>query len=121
MAAWQVGDVVRVRLPQGLNKRGVVGISVLFSTHPEARFDGAIGEIVEINPRGPYAIPLYLVDFRGHENRISLPWQSQWFREEWLTPAKRPAAATTPAPSDAPAGEFAAATGQKETTVEGSS
>jgi ribosomal protein L21E len=121
MAAWSIGDVVRVGLPKGSNKRGVMGISVLFTTHPEARFDGATGTIVEINPRGPYGVALYLVDFRDHENRVAVPWQAQWFREEWLSSARQPAAATTPAPAEAPAGELAAASGQKQTTLEGSS
>ena len=115
MTRFGFGDVVRVELPKGLNKRGVVGISVMYTTWPEARFDGASGEVVEINPRGPLGIPLYLVDFRGHDNRIAIPWQSQWFREEWLVPAKARRAEPTGV------GELAAASGQKQTTTQGSS
>src|SRR6266508_6963691 len=89
MARFAVGDVVRVALPRGPNKRGIVGVSVLYATSPESRFDGAVGAVEQINPRGPYGIPLYLVNFRGHDNRIAIPWQSQWFREEWLIPEAR--------------------------------
>ena len=119
MAGFDVGDLVRVEMPKGVNKRGVVGISVMYTTWPEARFDGAIGDVAEINPRGPYGIPLYLVDFRGHENRIAIPWQSQWFREEWLTPARgAERREQTPA---AAGGERASAAGAGRTTTEGSS
>lgn len=83
-----VGDTVEVHMPRGHNKRGVWGISVLYTTSPEAKFDGAIGKIVDINPNGPYTIPLYLVDFRDSGNKAAIPWQVQWFREEWLRPAK---------------------------------
>lgn len=98
MAAFGIGDEVRVEMPKGVNKRGVVGISVMYTTWPEARFDGATGKVVEVNPRGPYSVPQYLVSFKDHENRVAIPWQSQWFREEWLVPAgerrtKPPAAA----------------------------
>ena len=116
MAAFGIGDEVRVEMPKGVNKRGVVGISVMYTTWPEARFDGATGDVVEVNPRGPYGMPLFLVNFRGHENRVAIPWQSQWFREEWLTPAeerRRQPAAT--------AGELMAAEGFQQTTTEGSS
>ena len=84
----QVGDTVTVHMPRGHNKRGVWGISVLYTTSPEAKFDGAVGKIVEINPEGPYTIPLYLVDFRNSGNKAAIPWQAQWFREEWLEPVK---------------------------------
>ena len=116
MARFEVGDLVRVSMPKGVNKRGVVGISVMYTTWPEARFDGAVGDVVEINPRGPLGIPLYLVDFRNHENRVAVPWQSQWFREEWLRHAedrRREAPAT--------AGELVAAEGFQETTTRESS
>ncbi|TXG83607.1 MAG: hypothetical protein E6R14_05795 [Thermomicrobiales bacterium] len=83
-----VGDTVEVHMPRGHNKRGVWGISVLYTTSPEAKFDGAVGKIVEINPEGPYTIPLYLVDFRDSGNKAAIPWQLQWFREEWLRPEK---------------------------------
>jgi hypothetical protein len=85
-----VGDVVRVSLPRGHNKRGVWGISVLYSTSPEAKFDGAVGTVVEIEPEGPYSIPQYLVDFRAHDNsRVAIPWQAQWFREVFLELVER--------------------------------
>lgn len=83
-----VGETVAVHMPRGHNKRGVWGISVLYTTSPEAKFDGAVGKIVEINPEGPYTIPLYLVDFRDSGNKAAIPWQVQWFREEWLEPVK---------------------------------
>jgi len=89
MARYAVGEDVKVKMPRGLSKRGVMGISVLYSTSPEAKFDGAVGTVTEINPKGPYGIPLYLVDFRGHENRTAIPWQVQWFREEWIVSTER--------------------------------
>ena len=89
MARYAVGEDVKVKMPRGKNKRGVVGISVMYTTSPEAKFDGAVGTVVDINPRGPYEIPLYLVDFKGHENRVSIPWLAQWFREEWIVSTER--------------------------------
>jgi hypothetical protein len=68
MAEFFVGDKVRVELPRGYSKRGVLGISVLYTTWPEARFEGATGRITEINPVGPYSVATYLVDFRGFDN-----------------------------------------------------
>jgi hypothetical protein len=92
MAEFLVGDKVKVRLPQGYSKRGVFGISVLYSTSPEARFEGAIGTIKGVNTRGPYTNAQYLVDFRGQDNsRLALPWQAHWFREEWLEFVERAA------------------------------
>ena len=118
MARFAVGDEVRVAMPRGANKRGVVGISVLYTTSPEARFDGAVGDVREINPRGPLGIPLYLVNFRGHDNRIAIPWQSEWFREEWLAAAPRRAEAAPPKQETVPvAGELAAAEGQGRSTT----
>ena len=46
--------------------------------------------MTEVNPRGPYTVHQYLVDFREHDNsRVGIPWQSQWFREEWLSLVER--------------------------------
>jgi hypothetical protein len=84
MADFQVGDVVRVAMPRGRNNRGVMGVHVMFKTSPEAKFDGATGTIVDIDPIGSHNIPLYLVDFKGHDNRIDIPWTAQWFRENWI-------------------------------------
>lgn len=89
VAAYGIGEEVKVQMPRGKNKRGVLGISVMYTTSQEAKFDGAVGTVTEINPRGPNGIPLYLVDFRGHENRTAIPWQAQWFREEWITATQR--------------------------------
>ncbi len=89
MAHYAVGEDVKVQMPRGTNKRGVMGISVMYTTSQEAKFDGAVGTIVDINPRGPYEIPLYLIDFKGHENRVAIPWLAQWFREEWIVSAER--------------------------------
>lgn len=89
MARYAIGEDVKVRMPRGKNKRGVMGISVMYTTSPEAKFDGAVGTIVDINPHGPYEIPLYLVDFKGHENRVAIPWLAQWFREEWIVSTER--------------------------------
>jgi hypothetical protein len=98
MPEFFVGDTVRVEMPRGYNKRGVLGVSVLYTTAPEARFEGAVGRIAEINPQGPYTVHQYLVDFRGHDNsRTGIPWQAQWFREEWLELVER-------APAEAGAG-----------------
>jgi hypothetical protein len=116
VAKFAVGDVVRVAMPKGVNKRGVVGVSVLYTTWPEARFDGALGEVTEYNPSGTYGIPQYLVDFRNQKNRSAIPWQSQWFREEWLTLG----AERKPQPV-ATAGELMAPEGQQETTLRESS
>lgn len=99
MPEFLVGDKVRVGLPRGYNKRGVLGISVLYSTSPEARFEGALGNITKINPEGPYSVHQYLVDFRPYDNsRLGIPWQAHWFREEWLALEERvePVASTTP-------------------------
>lgn len=86
-----VGDVVRVAMPRGHNKRGVWGISVLFTTSPEAKFDGATGVVTKVDPVGPSTIPLYLVDFRQRDNsRLNLPWQAQWFREAFLERVDEP-------------------------------
>ena len=57
------GDEVTVAMPRGVSKRGIPGISVLYTTWPEARFDGAAGTVIGIDPRSTYGIPLYLVDF----------------------------------------------------------
>jgi hypothetical protein len=90
MARYEIGEEVKVSLPRGKSKRGVLGVSVMYTTSQEAKFDGAVGKITEINPRGPYGLPLYLVDFREHDNsRIGIPWQAQWFREEWITSTKK--------------------------------
>jgi hypothetical protein len=104
MPEFQVGDIVRVELPRGYSNRGILGISLLFSTSPESRFEGAIGSVAEINPVGPQMVHQYLVDFRTYDNsRVGIPWQAQWFREEWLALQERPesvvrAAATGEAP-----------------------
>ena len=88
MTGFAVGQKVRIELPKGRSKRGVHGVSVLYTTSMEARFEGAVGTIKEINPRGPFGLPVYLVDFRGHQNRVAVPWLAHWFREEWLTPVE---------------------------------
>jgi hypothetical protein len=88
MADFSTGDMVRVALPRGVNKRGIPGISVLYTTWPEARFDGAVGTIIEIDPRSKFGIPLYLVDFSAQPTKIAIPWQRQWFRPEWIVPAE---------------------------------
>lgn len=108
-----IGAVVRVVMPRGVSKRGIPGISVLYSTWPEARFDGAVGTIVDIDPRSTYGIPLYLVEFTGHKNRVAIPWQRQWFRQEWIVPegekVERPLATE---------GALVAASGAAKTTTE---
>jgi hypothetical protein len=115
MSDFFVGDDVRVAMPRGVNKRGIAGISVLYTTWPEARFDGATGTIVDIDPRSKYGIPLYLVDFSKHKNRVAIPWQRQWFRFEWIVPMGD----RTPRPV-ATEGALMAAAGQAQTTTEGS-
>jgi hypothetical protein len=95
MPEFLIGDKVRVAMPRGYNKRGVLGVSVMYTTSPEAKFDGAQGVITEINPEGPYTVHQYLVDFRPFDNsRIGIPWQAHWFREEWLELVERPATST---------------------------
>lgn len=90
MARFKVGDEVQVTMPHAPNKRGVIGVHVMYTTLPEAKFDGAIGTITEIDPVGTAGIPLYLVDFRQSENRVAVPWAAQWFREHWLRHVKNP-------------------------------
>jgi hypothetical protein len=85
MVELMVGDEVKVRMPRGRNNRGVMGVHLMFTTSPEAKFDGAVGVITEINPRGSHGIPQFLVDFRHHDNPW-IPWRAQWFRENWLEP-----------------------------------
>lgn len=116
MADFNIGDTVRVAMPRGVSKRGIPGISVLYTTWPEARFDGATGTIVGIDPRSKYGIPLYLVDFRQHKNRVAVPWQRQWFRSEWIVPAEDRA----PRPV-ATEGALMAASGAGEATTQGPS
>lgn len=99
MAEFVNSDVVRVQMPHGYSKRGVYGISVLYSTSPEARFEGALGTVTMVNPRGPFAAPQYLVDFRSHDNaKLGLPWQAHWFREEWLDLVERTSGADAGVP-----------------------
>src|SRR3954452_11648552 len=98
MTEFMVNDIVRVEMPRGYSNRGVLGISLMFSTMPEAKFEGAIGTITAINPVGPQSVPQYLVDFRTHDNsRVGIPWQAQWFREEWLALNERKSTPETPA------------------------
>ena len=103
MPEFQTGDIVRVEMPRGYSGRGILGISLLFSTSPESRFEGAIGTVTEINPVGPQMVHQYLVDFRTHDNsRIGIPWQAQWFREEWLALKERPESVSAKAAQDTP-------------------
>jgi len=98
MTEFQTNDIVRVELPRGYSTRGVLGVSLMFSTSMESKFEGAIGTITAINPTGPQGVHQYLVDFRTHDNsRVGIPWQAQWFREEWLALNERKAAPETPA------------------------
>jgi ribosomal protein L21E len=114
MSEFDFGDEVTVAMPRGVNKRGIEGISVLYSTWPEARFDGATGTVIGVDPRSTYGIPLYLVDFSTHKNRVAIPWQRQWFRGQWLKPAEE----RTPQPV-ATEGALMAASGAQQTTTEG--
>lgn len=101
MTKFFVGDKVKVALPRGYSKRGVLGISVLYTTSAEAKFDGAVGVVKEINPTGLYSTAAFLVDFRGQDNsRLGIPWQANWFREEWLELVER--AVTSPSKSADP-------------------
>jgi hypothetical protein len=115
VAGFAVGQKVRVVLPKGNNKRGVHGVSVLYTTSMEARFEGAVGTVKEINPRGLYGLPVYLVDFRGQQNRVAIPWQAHWFREEWLS------AAEPAAPREVRTDQAAAAQQGERTPVPGPS
>lgn len=105
MARFTIGEEVKVKMPRGKSKRGVMGISVMYTTSQEAKFEGATGVVTEINPRGPYGIPLYLVDFSGHDNsRLGIPWQAQWMREEWIVPTQVKEPVVEPRDDEAPAG-----------------
>jgi hypothetical protein len=112
MARYAMGEEVKVRMPRGKNKRGVHGISVMYSTSQEAKFDGAAGTVSAINPRGTYGIPLYLVDFNGHENKVAIPWRAQWFREEWIVATKRPDPVIQPADQTSAEGFARSQTGE---------
>jgi hypothetical protein len=106
MARFATGEEVKVRMPRGKSKRGVMGISVMYTTSHEAKFDGATGIVTDINPRGPLGIPLYLVDFSGHDNsRVGIPWQAQWMREEWIVSTEVPEPVLQPRDAEAPAGQ----------------
>ena len=113
MTEYDIGGEVRVEMPRGISKRGIPGISVLYSTWPEARFDGATGKVIAIDPRSTFGIPLYLVDFSQHKNRVNIPWRRQWFRGEWIVPAGD----RTPQPI-ATEGALMAPSGAAATTVE---
>jgi hypothetical protein len=110
-----VGDEVKVRMPEGRNNRGVKGVHLMYTTSPEAKFDGAVGVITKIeprsslapDPRGDLGLPQFLVDFRGHKNPY-IPWQAQWFRETWLEPTGKRGVSDEP--------EDAAATPPERTT-----
>jgi ribosomal protein L21E len=115
MSEFDFGDVVRVQMPRGISKRGVPGISVLYSTWPEARFDGAVGTVVGIEARSRFGIPLYLVDVTTHKNRVTIPWQRQWFREAGIVHGEE----RQPQPI-ATEGALMAPSGQGQTTLEGS-
>jgi hypothetical protein len=85
-------------MPKGVSKRGVPGVNVMYTTWMEARFEGARGRVVDVNPNGTHHIPLYLVDFRTTDNgRLGLPTQSYWFRDNWLEEAAAPARETATA------------------------
>ena len=90
-----IGDEVKVRMPRGRNNRGVDGVHLMFTTSPEARFDGSVGTIVDIQARGSHGIPLFLVDFSTHDNPW-IPYQAQWFREDWLEPTRKPEVSAQP-------------------------
>ena len=105
MARFESGDEVKVRMPRGKSKRGVMGISVMYTTSQEAKFDGATGTVTGIDPRSPLGIPLYLVDFSGHDNsRLGIPWQAQWMREEWIVPTQEKAPVIQPRDDEAASG-----------------
>lgn len=105
MARFVIGDEVKVQLPRGKSKRGLMGISVMYTTSPEAKFDGATGVVTDIDPRSTLGIPLYLVDFSGHDNsRVGIPWQAQWIREEWMVGTRQQEPVIQPRDDDAPAG-----------------
>lgn len=114
MVQYAPGDEVKVQMPRGKNKRGVGGISVMYATSQEAKFDGAVGTVTQINPRGPLGVPLYLVDFTKHENRVAIPWQGQWFREEWIVSTERREPVIQPA-------DHGAVSGYARTSVPGES
>lgn len=95
MVPFSVGDEVKVQMPEGQNLRGVHGVHLMFTTSPEAKFEGSIGVVKEIRPEGGCGIPLFLVDFRQHDNPW-IPWQAQWFRESWLERTSKPGVGSEP-------------------------
>lgn len=81
---FDLGDVVKITMPYAKNKRGVMGIHVMYTTSQEAKCDGAVGTIIDIKPEGTHGIPLYLVDFTKNENKWMPPYTRYWFRADWL-------------------------------------
>jgi hypothetical protein len=92
MTDFQIGDVVKVTMPRGRNARGVEGIHMMYTTHPEAKCDGAVGTIVDINPEGTHGVPAYLVDFTLNENKWMPPYLRYWFRPDWIVKQPHPEA-----------------------------
>ncbi len=89
---FKVGDVVKIVMPQGRNKRGVKGIHMMYHTSQEAKCDGAVGTIIDIKPEGTHGIALYLVDFTKNENRWMPPYIRYWFRADFLEKQPMPEA-----------------------------
>src|SRR5690606_41869112 len=46
--------------------------------------DGATGTLRAFKADGTHSFPLYLVDFKGHVNRVAIPGSAQWFRQVFL-------------------------------------
>lgn len=95
MVQFAIGDEVKVQMPNGVNLRGVHGTHLMFTTSPEAKFEGATGVVTEIKPNGGFGIPTFLVDFRHHDNPY-IPWRAQWFRENWLVATAKPEVSAEP-------------------------
>jgi hypothetical protein len=64
----------------------------MYTTHPEAKCDGAVGTIVEIDPEGTHGVPAYLVDFTLNENKWMPPYLRYWFRPDWIVKQPHPEA-----------------------------
>ena len=84
MSGFDIGDVVKVQMPRGKNARGVEGVHVMYTTSQEAKCDGAVGTIIDIDVDGTHGIPRYLVDFTKNENRWMPPYVRYWFRADWI-------------------------------------
>ena len=81
MNMFDFGDVVRVQMPKGVNKRGVVGMTVSSTTWPEASSMAPPARLLASSRAVATGCPVSR-GFLQTKNRVAIPWQRQWFRGE---------------------------------------